>query len=1018
MVLFLGAGSTIGALHPKLQEIPQGQQLANLLAKKFLGIQHIDKPLSFVAELAISERNLYEVQSYIAELFQEIKPASFHNLIPGFVWKAIATTNYDMLIETVYAQRPDRAQNIAVCKRNGERIEAKLSTRKNVLLLKLHGCITEIADESLPLILTPDQYITHRSGRDRLFERIQQLAYEFPFLFIGTSLADPDIRAILQEISQLKSARPRSFIVGPNISGEEIRLWENKKITAMTCTFQEFLTHIDKTIESPYRKLAVLLSEHPNPIVSRFKTSSDLKPSESMLELVTNEIDYLHKGFPTLTSDPKAFYRGYFTTWDPIARQLDVRRALSDSLLSEIFLEEENNRETIQQLFLIKGHAGSGKSVILKRLAWDASIEFDKLCIYLRPGSSPNFEPFSELYNFCKERIFLFIDSAADNIDLIADFIVRSQKEKLPLTVITTERWNEWNERCQGLCRYLTQDYHLKYLSNREIEDLLAKLEKHKCLGHLEGLSLEKKMESLTKVAGRELLVALHEATFGKPFPEIILDEFRSISSIEAQTLYLTVSILHRLRVPVRAGLISRVHGITFNSFQDKLFSPLEFIVFASKDTKTSDYQYQTRHPHIAELVFEQILTKVQDRFDEYIRVINCIDIDYNSDMQAFKGLMNARSLMSLFPDPQMVRQIFACAESRSPDDPTLMQQLAIYEMTSPSGDLNKASALLQEANEKAPWYKPIAHSLAELALKKSNVAKTEIERKKYLNEAKIIASQIVSKRSETSHAYHTLLKVKILEMTEALRSRDEITIERLLKDIEFSIASAKQSFPRDAFILESESNFSAIINDEPRAFLSIKKAFGANKRSPYIAIRLASLYLHKGDPFQAEQTLKEALDQNSADKDLNFRLATLLLDQPNCNLAEIRVYLRRSFTSGDNRFEAQFSYARLLFILREYPESNLIFQGLREAKLDIKLKRDPTGYITNSFGQLETFQGTLLKVEHSYAFLNMDSSPVDVFVYRYHDHPTKWEDLHKGRRVKFGLAFTYRGPIAVNVQI
>ena len=633
VVLFLGAGATDGVQHPQSLKMPLGQQLANLLAKKFLGQRHTGKLLSFVAELAISETSLYKVQTYIAELFRDFQPAPFHKLIPTFVWKAIATTNYDVLVETAYQQIKDRIQDLAVCKRNGESIETKLSSRRNVLFLKLHGCITEVADENLPLILTPDQYITHRKGRSRLFERIQQFAYEFPFLFVGTSLADPDLRAILHEISQLKDARPRSFMVGPNISEEEVRLWETKKITAIRCTFEEFMGDLDRAISAPYRKLTVLLPEYQHAIASRFKGAPDLKPSASLLEFVTSQTDYLHKGFGSSDSDPKAFYKGYFTTWDPIVRQLDVKRSLSDPLLSEIFLDDESARETRHQLFLVKGHAGSGKSVLLKRLAWDAAVEFDKLCLFLKPGSVPSFEPFSELYNLCKERIFFFVDSAADNVDLISELLSRSRKEKLPLTVITAERVNEWNECCQGLSRYLTQDYHLKYLKDREIEELIFKLDKHKCLGHLEGLPHEKQVESLSKVAGRELLVALHEATFGKPFPEIILDEFRSIPSTEAQSLYLTVSILHRLKVPVRAGLISRVHGITFASFKEKLFSPLEFVVFTTKDTRINDYLYHTRHPHIAELVFEQILASPQDRFDEYVRVIQCLDLDYNSDL-------------------------------------------------------------------------------------------------------------------------------------------------------------------------------------------------------------------------------------------------------------------------------------------------------------------------------------------------------------------------------------------------
>jgi hypothetical protein len=38
-----------------------------------------------------------------------------------------------------------------------------------------------------------------------------------------------------------------------------------------------------------------------------------------------------------------------------------------------------------------------------------------------------------------------------------------------------------------------------------------------------------------------------------------------------------------------------------------------------------------------------------QDRFDEYIRIISVLDIDYNADGEAFKGMTSAKHLLDLF---------------------------------------------------------------------------------------------------------------------------------------------------------------------------------------------------------------------------------------------------------------------------------------------------------------------------------------------------------------------------------
>ena len=223
--------------------------------------------------------------------------------------------------------------------------------------------------------------------------------------------------------------------------------------------------------------------------------------------------------------------------------------------------------------------------------------------------------------------------------------MVKSRHDKIQITIIAAERLNEWNDCCNSLEPYLTQDYHLKYLHDNEIEALIEKLRQYDSLGFLRELDINKQKEAFQQIAGRELLVALHEATMGKPFPEIILDEYNSISSEQAKSLYLTVAILHRLGVSVRAGLISRVHGVSFTHFRENLFKPLEFVVFATKDSRVNDYVYQTRHSNIAEMLFEQVLNSPQARFDEYVRVINHLDIDFYSDNIGFKGLINAKTL-------------------------------------------------------------------------------------------------------------------------------------------------------------------------------------------------------------------------------------------------------------------------------------------------------------------------------------------------------------------------------------
>jgi hypothetical protein len=178
-LLFLGAGASFGAKNASNKTIPTGNELAKSLAEKYLGKEYSNLSLIKAAELSIVQTDLFTVQDYIADLFTGFQPAEFHKLIPKFVWQAIATTNYDLIIERAYDLTTDRLQTLVPFLKNSDRVEEKLKNPASVQYVKLHGCITATHDKQIPLILTTEQYNTHRKNRNFLFERFSQLASNF-----------------------------------------------------------------------------------------------------------------------------------------------------------------------------------------------------------------------------------------------------------------------------------------------------------------------------------------------------------------------------------------------------------------------------------------------------------------------------------------------------------------------------------------------------------------------------------------------------------------------------------------------------------------------------------------------------------------------------------------------------------------------------------------------------------------------------------------------------------------------
>src|SRR5207249_12228241 len=141
-----------------------------------------------------------------------------------------ATTNYDRIIEKAYDAERERVQAVQPIISHGDRIQDALRSPDNVLLLKMHGCISRTTDADCPLILTTDQYIQYKTGRSRLVATLQEWAYDRPLVFVGHSIQDPDLRAILLELTALGEKRARSFGVVPDADGVAVRYWETKKL--------------------------------------------------------------------------------------------------------------------------------------------------------------------------------------------------------------------------------------------------------------------------------------------------------------------------------------------------------------------------------------------------------------------------------------------------------------------------------------------------------------------------------------------------------------------------------------------------------------------------------------------------------------------------------------------------------------------------------------------------------------------------------------------------------------------
>jgi len=1007
-VLLLGAGASLGAVDSGGKRAPKTDELRDSLSDEFLGGKLKNRPLAQVAEYAISVSNLVPVQEFIRTQFDKLQPTKAHKLLPLFRWWGLATTNYDRLVETAYAESTDGAQQVVPYIENGESVDEYSRDPSKVVFLKLHGCITRTSNPDCPLILTIDQYIDHRAGRSRLFERLTDWGYEHVFVFIGHSLQDSDIRMILKDLTKAPT-RARFYCVVPDADQIERSSLEQKRITVIPATFTEFMEALDSRIAAAFRKISLTPPTSSLPIANEFKDKTAL-PSRNLSQFLTVDADYISAVQVGQAVSPSDFYKGFNPGFSATEQQLDVRRRLADEILTDVFLADESEHANRAELFLIKAHAGAGKTVLLRRLAWDATRDFGLICIYLRTSGVINVSALQELLELCRKRIYLFVDDAADRIRELESILKNIGPIGSRLTIIVAERINEWNVFCQSLDTQLKDEYELRYLASIEIDALLSLLEQHKAEGKLEGRTTAEKKIAFEEKAGRQLLVALHEATHGTPFREIIKNEYENIWPQEARQIYLTICTLNRLNVPVRAGVISRIHGVPFEDFEKRLFRPLEHIVQTEFDESTQDVMYRARHPHIAEIVFETALTKQEEKYDCYLRCLSALNIDYSTDRIAFRHMTRARTVLELFTDHQLATAIYRRASERAGEnDGTLIHQTALYELNRPNGNLERASELLARAALLRPHDISIMHSAAELHLRFAENARSGLEKEKHLRDAKAKCIEFNREAPGQAYGFVTLAKIGLMKLEDALNAGDPVGIEQAVKEVEAALQDGYQRSPGDSYLRSAESRMAELVEDSDRAVKALEKALQTNPRNGFLANRLAQLYQKHSKPEKSKTVLEAALSANSNDRRLQYAYARLLMEL-GASASDILYHLQRSFTPGDSNYEAQLLYGRQLYMIGKIEESKAVFKVLKSVPASSTTKFKLT------FPLGDQYRGEIARIETTYCFIVRDG--IGDWVYAYRENVgAAWSSLGPKSRVQFRIAFTFGGTSAFDVE-
>lgn len=1027
-ILFLGAGASYGCQSADgKQKALMGKDLGIAIADKFLGGKRSNEALSKIADYASSDASQLDLQLFIKSIYETIDPRPFHAIIPRFRWRAIVTTNYDRIVEKAYEKDRDRLQDPIVLIQDGDLRQLADATNA-VPIFKIHGCVSRATDTNIPFVIATEQYVKHKRGRDQLVTEFRQMAKNHPIIFCGYELSDSNIVPIMFPLED-KDDRPSYAAINPRFDEQDERYWARHKMEAINQTFEDFLQALDATVPANQRRLGQLITGSAGAISRWLKVGATL--STGLQVVINGRLRHIEPDMLMENPIPDKFYRGDSDSWAPIKHNFDFPRNLTYQLVADA-----TAGGTAPRFILVKGHAGSGKSVLLKRLVWQlVDPAVNSLCFYCDGSLKGVKDVLQELHDASGERIFIIIDNALVDLTSLNDCYTFAQRNNLPVTFIAAARINEWNVAQITAKIIPSGEYTVGDLSRAEAEFLCDLLEKHGCLGELKHVPEAERPNRLMGQHERQLLVALHEATMGAELRQILRDEYRNITPPEAQILYLDICSLHRLGVTVRAGLVSRMSGSSFHQFQERFFLPLEKVVSTYEDWESKDFAYRTRHSEIAQIVFEEALPTQADKANQLAKIASALNTGFSSDDKVATKLLKGRMIADEFADRSLAERIFDSAEQTGVDRSFILQQRANFELKHPGGSAIRALRLIDEAiavgrDVKSKRPSGALHHTKAVVLRdlsrESGIDSglADRYRENALIEIKDHGILKTSPHGLVVYCEVLLDQVKARLDDNLIPSTSKLSDEattRKLGELERNLSEGLQRWPNDSYLVGLRAALYEALSKHPQALRMLRGAFERAPANEYVALRLSRQLIDNNKPEDTEEAtriLRHSVQLNGGSKSLNYQLARLLMrEDEEKNSVEISKCLRRSYTDGDTHFEAQFWAARHEFLHGDRAKSLAMYARFNEVPVPYVDAGERRGEVRAKDGSIVWYEGPVRTLKGDFGFVESPQLGARLFLHRT-EFGGSWSQLHIGDRVRFKTGFSFRGPCCVDTRL
>ncbi len=956
VAVFLGAGSSIGS------GAPSSDELASAIGKQVLQTDE-RYSLADMVDYADGGPGRREVNKVIVECLESLSPSKSLVDLASLPWPRVFSVNFDNLFEQakrLHGQNPVVYYSPA---------NLEQSTVDRIPIYMLHGSIKSPNDPNMGLVLTQDDLIRAATKRATFYHQLTASLQSYEIVYVGFALGDSDFRRVITElhesVNNQQNLVPRGYAVIPDPPSFAKAYWDTKKITVVDTTMENF-TQALMQLRSGTHFQAIPIGSAP--ILGRFLSS--VNPASDQADEFARSFDFpdLDRGEP----NPTAFFRGAPPNWAAIRERIDAVRDVTDTITEDLLIDQADEpprgNRNATHFALLTGYAGSGKTTLAKRIAWTLANPWSKPVVWVKQPSRLQLDLIEAALQVANERIYVFVDGAADAGASVVDVIQSSRRRGLPLTFVVSERRNEWLAATARSPFAPDNEYELRRISDREAVSILQRLAAAGELGVLRALPHEEQLKRLIDRAGRQLLVGLREVTEGRDFDTIIEDEVHGLPREAARRAYVMVCTLFQFGIPIRAGVLSRTTGVPFDEFGEAILRPASRVIMDLQRSPREEPIYTARHSVIAAVVFRRALRTVRERADQIKQLLRQLDYGYRDDRRAFIRLISPRWLGEIGIKGSEQQEVLALARELRPNDASVVQQEGLSRRFD---NPTLASQLLHEAQMLAPQDETIRHSQALLILDDAKNEGDETRQQTLFDRGEEAFRLLIRRRVDNSAPYVGLARL-MLARSEVVSAADRKV--QLFTEAEKTIASAFQNCAPTAHMFDMSAKIAEAVGNVSVAERDFRQASIAAGREPYIWITYARFLERQQGAEAAVVALNQGIDLNPVDPSLNYELARVLERvEPIDDDAVQRAY-RLAIAEPVRGHYPELDLAIYLHRTGRTSEAEDHFANLRAAKIPYSLKSKPRLWLRDEFGNSAIFTAEVTDVRLRQAYLTIPS--------------------------------------------